>query len=976
MRAGEYELGACLGEGAMGAVYEARHPAQPGRRYAVKVLRSGGALPPMSLARFQREMSVLASLPPHANVVRIHGGEAGGPHPYYVMEHVAGPSLAKLARDGTLDVRRAAALVRDAARGLAHAHARGVLHRDVKPANVLVDAVDGRARVCDFGVARQVESERLTRTGSFVGTPHYAAPEQLAGDSSRATAAADVYGLGGVLYYALTGRPPFDAASLDELMLKVARGTPERPSAARREVPAALDAICLRALEKEPSARHESAAALADELDAFLGGRSGVGRGGTAGTRRRRVPATFVFVPLAVAAVIALGVIVARRFAAERAAVAAAAELEAAIAEAEEPATRLEGLEEALRRIERLAPSDAERAPIAARVARSLARAVDRGEPSDRGAQRRKLIRLSRFAPAALSLVGEPGEPSGGLAERLLVPEERALIPRAAEIAAARLRVRADDPAGRALRAWARIAELGAPVRALGPGRLGLGFEDVGAVLGDLEAAAALPGEGGARALWLRVDLLAGMGQPGLFAAREALAAARGAGLAGPERDAFEALLEAAPPGRERAVALFERLVKECEAGSPAAPFALARLLAIWGAPGAIEHPELARDSTEPALAAALAADDREGKDEERFRYSGAPPTPSEAMALSDSAGRYQPTAAELANLPREELVARIAPARPILARALALAPRDPYLLAGAAWQLFDRLTRCVLLWLGNSGSLRLMPIAECFDPRDRDVVGRTNAGALGPKFDMGWEKFDAVLAEEVKADECIAAVLANGVPQEELDRIVAGMGGLKRLEALEQQKTLASSTRAAVAFDALLRIEGLARSPGPAVLPFRARLRPLALGERLGGALAALDLDRMVRVTRSVHEASVDLTGFLLLGASMAAERPPGSPCQLRWRALYELSLEWFREVSRQAPGLSDTSRSLESRADTLARLRGGALEILRLTRRNGTIIKLRGEERLREDFAVRTDDRAWLAAPRPFDPPRAQRE
>src|SRR4051794_27586381 len=158
---GGYVLEEKLGEGGMGAVFRARHPSFPGVAFAVKVLAVGSTVDATRWARFEREMQLLAALRPHPNLVKIHGGKLEGSRPYYVMELVDGPSLSDLVRRGPLEPRRAVKIIRDVADAVAHIHAQGIIHRDLKPANILLGAGDC-PRVCDFGLARTADSNRLT----------------------------------------------------------------------------------------------------------------------------------------------------------------------------------------------------------------------------------------------------------------------------------------------------------------------------------------------------------------------------------------------------------------------------------------------------------------------------------------------------------------------------------------------------------------------------------------------------------------------------------------------------------------------------------------------------------------------------------------------------------------------------------------------------------------------------------------------
>ncbi len=254
----------------MGAVYRAQHVAT-GADCALKViLPDPGGQPPdaLDVARFRREAELLASVDAHPNVVRVHAaGEQSGTL-FCAMELAEGESLsARLGRAGPLPADEAARLVEGIAQGVAHVHACGVLHRDLKPANVVVSP-EGRPRLLDFGLALDPTMSRLTLTGEILGTPSFMAPEQVDPASAGAEIgpATDVYGLGGILYALLTGKPPIKDRDPHVALLAVHDHDATPPSVHEPGVPRELEAICLRALEKLPARRYGSALDLAADL--------------------------------------------------------------------------------------------------------------------------------------------------------------------------------------------------------------------------------------------------------------------------------------------------------------------------------------------------------------------------------------------------------------------------------------------------------------------------------------------------------------------------------------------------------------------------------------------------------------------------------------------------------------------------------------------------------------------------------------
>jgi serine/threonine-protein kinase len=268
--AGRYELEELVGTGGMSSVYKARDRLLE-RDVALKVLHDRFAADPETIERFRREARAVAQLS-HPNVVTvIDRGEDGG-RQFIVFEYVEGESLKALAdRTGPLPVRLALELATQIARALAYAHDRGIVHRDVKPQNVLLNG-DGKPKVTDFGIARTVDVDGVTQTGTVMGTSSYIAPEQASGDPVGP--ATDVYSLGVVLYELLAGQPPFGGENFVAVALRHVHEPVPDLLARRPDVPPRVADAVTRALAKDPEARFSSMAEFADELSRCLAERA------------------------------------------------------------------------------------------------------------------------------------------------------------------------------------------------------------------------------------------------------------------------------------------------------------------------------------------------------------------------------------------------------------------------------------------------------------------------------------------------------------------------------------------------------------------------------------------------------------------------------------------------------------------------------------------------------------------------------
>ena len=235
--------------------------------------------------RFLLEAQAVARLR-HPNIVQVHEiGEHDG-RPFFSLEFVEGGSLDKKLAHTPQPPAEVARLMELLARAMHHAHEHNILHRDLKPANVLL-STDGQPKVTDFGLAKQLDDVGQTHTGAIMGTPSYMAPEQAAGRIHELGPAADTYALGAILYEMLTGQPPFKGASLYDTLDLVRNTDPVPPRQMVPKVPADLETICLKCLEKEPAKRYGSAAELADDLRRFLNHEPIRASGGAVGARRQ-----------------------------------------------------------------------------------------------------------------------------------------------------------------------------------------------------------------------------------------------------------------------------------------------------------------------------------------------------------------------------------------------------------------------------------------------------------------------------------------------------------------------------------------------------------------------------------------------------------------------------------------------------------------------------------------------------------------
>jgi len=309
---GDYELLEEVGRGGQGVVFRARQKSL-NRIVALKIIGLGQWATQAHLKRFRLEAEAAASLD-HPCIVPIYEvGERDG-QCYFSMKFVEGGQLDEVVKQSPMSLRQAVELIAKVARTVHYAHEHGILHRDIKPGNILLDR-KGEPHLTDFGLARLVESEStITRTVEVLGTPSYMAPEQAAGNNAQLTSATDVYGLGAVLYQLLTAHPPFAGGTTYETIKLLLEAEPRQPRLWNPKVDRDLSTICLKCLEKDPQRRYSSAQALAEDLERWLrhepihARRAGViGRGKK---WLQRNPTAAGIIVLSLALIAAVGVIV------------------------------------------------------------------------------------------------------------------------------------------------------------------------------------------------------------------------------------------------------------------------------------------------------------------------------------------------------------------------------------------------------------------------------------------------------------------------------------------------------------------------------------------------------------------------------------------------------------------------------------------------------------------------------------------
>ena len=265
----EFTIQREVGKGSMGIVYDAVRK-QDNHRVALKVLPPSLTLTERALARFLREAELMEKVSHPAIVRALEHGKHGRLH-YFVMEFVDGVTLEQRVKNGPLPARHAAEIGAQVARALHFAHERGIVHRDIKPGNLMLRE-DGSVVITDFGLARETGTGSLTESGAIVGTPIYMPPEQVLGERGGVGTKSDVYGLGATLYQLVTGSAPFQAETAQGVLKAVLEHDPQPASALQVDLPTALESVIHKAMEKEPARRYGTALEIAEEIERWLDG--------------------------------------------------------------------------------------------------------------------------------------------------------------------------------------------------------------------------------------------------------------------------------------------------------------------------------------------------------------------------------------------------------------------------------------------------------------------------------------------------------------------------------------------------------------------------------------------------------------------------------------------------------------------------------------------------------------------------------